>query len=279
MTSNNFRIIAVNDADEAVLTTTATTYTSLPVTNVQLLGRSRVMRTTSTLDFSILGTFPYTRFLSGVSLARHNFTIGATFRLICYSGDDQTGDILYDSGIISAVTALGWGVFEWGLQPWGSVIGNEYSSISTHWFDPVVTKSFEIQISNSDNPAGFIELGRLFLGYSVIPKYNISLNSTFEVVEDTKQVRTDGGTLRSEIGLPYRSISVDLPLVTDTDRQKLTTAFSKVGLRRDVLVSVFPNTGDGKELDYTMVGKFVKVPKYTEVAPNYFKTTLDFEEV
>jgi len=276
---SNLKIIAVNDLDTSAVTTTATTPTSLGVDNLKLNSRSRVFRTTNTNDFSIYGNMDSSKLISGVSLARNNFSTDATYRVILYSGENRTGLVLYDSGFVNAVLRIGWGVFEWGAQSWGAAQSSGYSQITALWLSPVLARSFEIQVSDAGNEAGYIEIGRLFIGFAISPQFNLSFSHALEVVEDTKQYRTDGGTLRSEISLPYRSVNFSLPIITETDRQRLMTAFTKTGLRKDVLLSVFPDQNNAKEIDYTMVCKFTKIPKYVEIAPNYYKADFEFEEV
>jgi|GEM_PF-2019173 len=124
------------------------------------------------------------------------------------------------------------------------------------------------------------EIGRIFLGKYIEVPYNIELGHNLSWEEDTKQYRSDGGTLRSNIEVPYRKVNFILSAVPEYRRAELQHGFRNVGMRRDFFMSLFPeNANENKNIDYSGVVKLIKAPKYAEFANNYFTSKYVMEEI
>lgn len=263
----NLRIIADNLSDSATLSVSPAVVATLPVTNLQLSLRAKVMRTTSTADQQIKGTWTAAQVLSGACLWRHNLTSAATWKLELFSDAAWTTKV-YDSGDVLANPGKALGDLIWGVDPLGvNVFTGWGKAFSVMWFASIVAQSWRITIMDSANPAGYLEIGRLFLGLALEPTYNMSYGVALEWVDDSTQSRTDGGSLRSDAAEVYRRLTIRLDWLTDSDRPKWLDITRTAGKRKDVFLSGYPTSGGQLERDHACAGKLtagapVKHPQY-----------------
>jgi len=199
--------------------------------------------------------------------------------------------LVWDSGILNVTTdTVGsslweWGSFLWGAEAWGSDrVSEEFSPPSNivEWIPTVQTqiRGFKIELFAAGGTISYFEIGRLFIGKYIQPTYNIGYGHSLTWQESTKQYRTDAGSLRSDISIPFRKFEFNLGTITESDRVLLQHELRNVGLRKDLFVSLFPeDASNNKKLDYSGIVKMTKVPKFTEFAQNYYKAKYIMEEV
>lgn len=278
MSRGNLRLLVENQGDLATLTASPAVSATLPVTNLQVAPRARVMRTTGTDDQQILGDQSEGLVADGFSLARHNLTSVGTVQIELFDGAGQTGSLVYDSGEIDVADPIAAGVFRAGVDSWGEN-ENDYDDIFVCWFDAAyIYQSFRITLRDSLNPDGYLEAGRLFLGLSISPSVNFSYGAKLSWVEDTRQERTAGGSLRSEGIGSYRRFEVPLDHLDTADREVLASAFRRVGKRQDILIAGYPEATGNQASDYTLVAKLVSDNSYTAASFNRFAAKHIFEE-
>lgn len=266
--TGHIRIITPNAADIATLSVSPAAAATLPVTNLQDQTRTRVWRSTSIAQQVISFNWSSGVSLSAFSLVRHNLSPSATIRLRIWNSENQTGTVLYDSGTVALGTSLPWGIFVWGVDPWGG--GNIFSgwaySFTTLWFATVIAaRSGSLVIDDAGNAEGYIQASRLFLG----PYFSPSINAgdgglKIGWAESSNQQRTDGGSLRTDGILPNRRISFRLAHLPEVERIQLFEIARVVGLRRDFFLSIFPEDGTATERDFAGQMKFVDpLPEFT----------------
>lgn len=280
MTNPNMRLIAVNAGDSSTLSS-SDFVAGLPVTNLQLEGRGRVARTTNaTGSKTINGDFDGAAAVSACVLNGNNLTSDATWRLQIWDGAGQTGTQVYDSGTVAALEAVGWGEFAWGLSPWGSTAFFGWSTaFSVLWFPAVSGLSFRVTITDAANPAGYLEAKRLILGTAFEPAYNLAYGVQLDWQEDSVQARTEGGSIRTDPRARYRRLAGNLRYMDATDRALLMEAFRLAGLRSEIFVSVFPEVGGAKERDYSLLGKFSRMPSGVHDRVDNWNATFEILEV
>lgn len=273
------RWIIVNAADEATLTASPAVAATLPVTNLQLQSRAKAMRTTSTADQQILGTWTSAQVLSAVVLWRHNLTSAATWRLELFDAASQAGNTVYDSGAVVAAPPKALGDLEWGVDPLGASVFTGWElAYSDLWFTPVVALSFRLTISDATNPAGYFQASRLLLGRYLETETGQSFGYRLTWEEATTLERTDGGTLRSDGADPYRVLELSLEWLTEGERAKFAEMFRRVGRRRDFFVSLFPGSDGARERDYALVGKLTASQGLTHGLPELHQAPFKIEE-
>lgn len=276
----SLRIVTPYTSDAAVLSSSDFSAT-LPVGNLQVEGRGRVARTTNaTGNKTILGNFTGVSVISSLVLYNHNFTSQATWRLELYDGANQTGTRVYDSGTLSALPAVGWGEFQWGLLPWGgSVFTGWGSAFSVMWFSAVGALSFRLTINDAANAAGYIQAKRLLIGSYFEPLVNIEYGMDLSWQDNSEQFRTQGGSIRTDNRVLYRALKGKLPALTPGERATYMDMVRQVALRSEVFISVFPTLGGALERDHAMLGKFTNMPNVAHREYNSYQSDLTFEEV
>jgi hypothetical protein len=260
MANPNVRFIIDNYADDATLSASAGVVAAMPVTNLQDPSRGRFMRTTSIASQTINGNFTLAALVSSVVLYSHTLTSSATWQIKFYDGLNQTGTLLFDSGAQPAYSGKSFGELIYGVDVWGaSVFTGWGKAFSQLWMNSgVVALSFQIIIQDPSNTVGYWDAGRLIIGNYLEPLENIDYGAIeFGWQEDSKQTRTGGGTLRTDVAAAgsFRQLSFSLDYLNEGERAKFAEFQRKGGLRKDFFVSVFATQGGALERDHAMLGK------------------------
>lgn len=273
------KLIVDNKVDTATLTASPAVVSTLPVTYLQTHARSKVMRTTSLADQDIKLTWSSSNVFTAFAALRHNLTGAATWRIRIYSDAAWTTQV-YDSGAILVSPAKALGELLWGIDPLGASVFTGWSyAFGTMWLpSPVAGQSVKITLSDATNPAGYMELCRLFAGVHIESNVNASVGMSLKWSESTKQTRTDGGTLYSESFEPYRDLDFSIDALTPDLRAIFVEASRKVGMRKDIFISVFPGSGGALERDYTMNAKFSAVADSVAVSGDRYAHKYSLQE-
>lgn len=278
---SNLRMLFTNEIDSATLSTPGGTppEASLPVTNLQKYGNSRVMRSTYLSDTQILGEWSTSRWVSACVLWRHNLDGAATMRLELFDDVGQTGNTVYDSGEISALPIKALNELDWGVEPLGAgPFSNAEVKYSTMWFDQTIARSFRITIKSVGNPDGYIDLGRVYMGTYLSPSTNLSFGHGLILVDETEHTITVGGSLWSDAGAKYRVLSFNLDWLSNVDRPRFVEAIRRTGKQQDVFISIYPETGGQLEQDYAFAAKLVNNPTFSPNRPRNFITQYEYQE-
>jgi hypothetical protein len=132
------------------------------------------------------------------------------------------------------------------------------------WFPSTYTnvRSLTITVSDTGVAATGIDCARIVCGTYWQPTYNASRDGLDLGITDTSQnSRTDAGDLVSDRGFINDELSLNLGLLTDTDRNNLLQIIRTAGVNRNILVSVFPTDYNASgpnnttEQHYTVYGK------------------------
>jgi hypothetical protein len=264
-----------NVADNAVLSASPALVPSLPVTMLQDDRRGRAMRSTGTTQ-TISGTYDEIQTVDGCTLVRHNFSALAMIRIKMYDGENQSGNVVYDSGMLVYGDLIPAGEFTAGIDPFGGAFHTPPLVIM--WFSPVAIRSFEILLDDSNNADGYLQIGRLFMGLSFSPEFNFSWGSKLEFVDRSIRTRTSAGGLRTRKQSRFRRLSISLDWITDSDRSRLSSEF-RAANGRDVLVSAFPNETGIRLSDYTLVAQIVDGTSFDHTYYDNYRLPLVFEDV
>lgn len=274
------RLIINNLADDATLAASPALVSTLPVTNLQDQSRETVARTTGLATQTIDVTLDQARPISACVLYRGNFTAAATWRVKVYD-DAALTTLLYDSGggvYLAGPKPLG--DLDWGIDPLGASLFDEWGyTFSALWFPVVVGAFVRITLEDPDNPDGYMQASRLFLGsYSELTHMPVP-GAALGWRETTTQSRTDGGTLRSEAGAGYRALTVSGRYLPEENRTAVTNLLRDSGLRKDVYVSVFPELNNALERDHQLQAKLVALDPTVIPVYGAVDQTLRFEEI
>ena len=276
----NVRILVQNDADSAVLSAAPALVATLPVTNLQETSRYLVARSTSTASQDVLGEWTANRCLSCCTLWRHNLTATGTIRLQLYSGAAQSGTVLYDSGAVVAQPIKALGDMDLVYDPLATSVFTGWDwAFTTLWFDALWCRSFRLTLADAGNPAGYFQAARLMLGRHLEPLNNMSYGVEMGWDENTKQTRTDGGSLRSQSTESFRRLKFSLDYLDDGNRARLVELTRVLGMRLDFFVSCYPGANGAKERDHAMVAKFSAIPSLVHPIFDYHAAQFQLEEM
>ena len=272
-----------NAVDTATITDgNANILSTLPQDNLKKSQRTKVVRTSNTSDLILeLDWGGSGKNLSGIGLMRHNLQSTATWQIQIYDGVNQTGTLIYDSGVVSPIPPKSLGDLDWGVDPLGASVfdgWDEGNAFSTIWFTQVTGLSMRVTISDATNTDGYLQASRLFAGVASTPIVNTSFGLQSSWEEGTQQFRSEGGSLRSDSKPQFRQINLTLGYLEAGERSGFFENVRVVGLRKDFLVSVFPEYNGAQERDYTMACKLSSMPKFEYWAHNTHRLSMNLVE-
>jgi hypothetical protein len=253
----NLRIVHNNIADTATVTASPTAGSYLAA-NLQTDYKSQFHRSTgTTVTYTLSWASPLpAQTVQCVSLPCTNLTATATIRIQLYANSDVTGEIVAaDTGTVPAASSTQISQF---TNPTGNLFAYGAVTKTVHWYNssyPSV-RAVKITVTDTSNPAGYIDCARIVCGTFWEPTYNASREGLVVSVTDTSaNSRNDAGDLVSEQGFVYDQVQLNLELLTDTDRDTLLGIIRRRGVAQNVLLSVFPDNRTSTELAYLIYGK------------------------
>lgn len=239
------------DANTLTVTSEAGTYVKENLQNVQ---PGRIWRSTDLTDQVITCDLQKQRECTGFALYAHNLSINSAITFEVFA-DPGLVDLVYTTTFPGVTPEYGWGTQPLGLYGLGGYSDEGIiQTFSTHWTAGVVVgQSIRVTISDSANPDGYIEAGRLKIGAAVdvpvAPGYSMGFS------EQTSLTRTRGGALRSDNRPAYRWANIDTTLMDITEETRLMDLFEEVGRRSDVLWAAFPGESTTRERRNTILGR------------------------
>lgn len=266
----------LNNLVDIASTITATNeVATLPIENVQDMSRGKIFRSTTTTSVITI-TFPTTYTISTFTVGNHNLTLNDTIAYTFYDGINGTGTSLHSGNF--QITSDG--AKETASDIIYSDIKNAtyYKENANNVLEPQTgVRSVVLFVSRA---SGVVDIGRIIIGDAVEATYNISYGHYLSFEEPTTQYRTDSGSLRSDMALPYKRFEFNMNTMSESDRQVLQRGFADVGKRRDFTVSVFPcDDIEEKKIDYSGIVKLTRIPKFQEFQHNWYKAKYVMEEV
>jgi hypothetical protein len=274
-----FKIIVNNYYDEAILTlATGTEAGEMALTNTQVYGNELRFVSTDINEVVITGELNIAKIMGGFSLYRHNLSNTATYRLEIFDDANQTGNLTYDSGIKPSVPQRSFNEWDWRMTPLVSSPFDNWPVRSSYlFFDSIFARSFKLTINDPDNQTGEIEVTRIYMGRTFSPSRNFKWGQTTQPKSNGRQVRTDGGSLYSQVKKKYRAIDFKVTL-SDIDRAAFFNATDYLGTDLDFFISLYPNAGNQQEMESAIACKFIEIPSLTDDGYNQNSTSIKIEE-
>lgn len=252
--SKNLHLIPGSDLDAATLNLSPAAVNSLPATNMQRQGRgriSRVLGSNLTIRANVVATTA-----NGFAIANHNLENTGVVRVRLYDGENQTGNMVYDSGAQPIATLIPWGVMRPGLDPWGySYDSVGMPKIFSLWFELTAYRSIRIDIESPTND--YIDIGRLFIGTAFVPSKNYNWGNELEWVDKSEHTRTAAGSLKTKQVKAYRRFTYQLSHLNNEERERLSYDLERRTKAGDVLICLNPAATGRTALEQTMIAKRV----------------------
>ena len=277
----NLRLLLNNLLDTATLSVSPALAASLPADNLKIARRDAVARTTGLNTQHVYGNLAAPNWIDTVALWGHNLTSGGSWRIRLYDAADRTGTLVYDSGAQAAVALKTLGELTWGISPL-----NEYWSatgVTPHTVLALTTAvyaaSFDLEWSDAANPAGYTQVGRVYLGKSFVPTVNFDWGQSLRQQDDSSYLRSAAGSLFVDRSNRYRVLTLTLSWLTDEEVTRLFDELGARGKETDVLVSAYPDAGPGRRLQHTLAARLSELPEVTRRFLNTSATALTFVEI
>lgn len=280
----NLRIVPRNFHDEATLATELAPVTGYPIANTQDTQRSRVWRSTAGTNQYIAGTYAdgLLRTASFAGFFRHRCH-GGNVRLQLYSDAAYTTQV-YDSGTVAIINVTPTDGLDWGITPY--VGGTAIDPFITDapfwlWFSGTPHRSFKWSFSSNVSTYGYAywQVCRFFLGNYFSLTYNPQYGITLGVVDQTDRNRSRGASLRTNVGPSWRTMTMDLARIPESERAAWLDIMKYLGTGRDFVSSLFPGEATRRERDHTINCKFTSLDPLERWHLQYLKKRLQFEEV
>lgn len=214
---SNMILAFPNSIDDAVLSGGSWEAT-LPITNIQNRKIGKVARSTSDASGNtvIIIDMVADRFVKIVSIINHNMSSAASWRIIG-SSSPSFATTEYDSGVIYV-----WGVvypfgsLQYGLPNWWEGIASEddladLTKTATHILPSTkYLRYWKINIYDTTNSDGYVQIGRIFIGDGWQPKINMDYGAALSWNTDTDIIQAKSGAEYFNRATPYRSITFKL---------------------------------------------------------------------
>ena len=257
-----------------------------PLANLQQKLLSKVTRsvdllaTSTRLDIDLGNASTIVRF---VALARHNLTTAATYRIT--AGTTVGGTDIYDSTTLPVWPAvylpedLEWEDDNWWEGQISAVAAQGYPIALEHDCDANIrARYWRIALTDAANPAGYVELARLWMGPLWAPQRNLSYGAGLTWEARSVSEYSLGGVLFSEPRPPARVLRLTLNALNDAEAYgTILDAQRRVGT--DGEVWVIPNWDDAaRRFKRDFLARFRRFDPIAQVHNRLHETSFELEE-
>lgn len=267
--------------------------------NLKLDTKSLVSRSNSANQSSLILDFGSQKTVGGVVLAFTNLaSSSATIKLVGYNVTPSiSGTSLVTAGVTTAfntgaVACCPWNNLAlpaWGTNPAGS---SNYSygggTYARSWLTEaqaaIPVRYLGIEITDSGNTAGYIEVSRIITGPYWSPAYNTGYGIEAGIKDLSEHVRTESGDLLTRRGPRFKTLNFNLEWMKGSDRKEMTKILLGNGMPKPLFVSLFPDS-TGTDEDYQregihqIYGKMTTVPGVSYTSYEIYSTNMELEEV
>lgn len=223
----------------------------LPLANLQNSDVQRVARSTN-------ATTANTRFrvdlgssapegVNSFAMLNHNLSTTAQWRIVVTSDatDTDAGQRVLDTGNINVwVPTVLAGTQAWGTFPWDGIDLRRYPSGTVVFYvtpSAVIARYIWVYITDTTNPAGYVQIGRFLSGAAWSPELNYSYGATLRYVDPSEVKRTRGGRRISLVKPRYRQIELKFDNLTQTEAYGVAFEVDRqLGKTGDFLLSLDP---------------------------------------
>lgn len=245
--------------------------TTLPQSNIKDRRLSKLARTTSAgVTFTIdLGS---AKSVGIFAIAAHNFSETSTVKL---EGDDSSSfaSVNYDSGAISPYPsgAIPQELLEWeddnfwlGTISEEAIAGYRAPFILVIPTKPVL-RYWRVTITDSSNPDGYTQMGRVFIGDAWTAEYNYSFGASLKFSDPTVVMESLGGEEYFDVRKNPREHEFTLQFLSETEAYARVIDMQRyAGVSGEVLV--VPNSDDTSNgFRRNFLGRMVDLGGFSDV--------------
>lgn len=196
----------------------------LPLVNLQTREIRKVARSTNTLldstRFDV--DFGVSRAVKTAAIVGHNLSVDALYRITGADNPSFTSPG-YSSGWQRVwPTTFASSTLEWSDDNfWSGRIPQEfidgYPAVLLHLIESTAYRYWRLEIDDTTNADGYIDLGRLFLAEQRSPTFNYSKGAELGFIPKSGIEESEGGNEKFDIKRDPRFFSFELKVITDVE--------------------------------------------------------------
>jgi hypothetical protein len=142
----------------------------------------------------------------------------------------------------------------------------------------VFFKSGRLSIVDASARNGVHEFDRIYLGSVIAPAVNFDYGHVHQWFSGAQKERTVGGSNRGNKRQSKRKFKFDLSWISERERPLFSEAVRKTDITDDWFISMFPEAGGQKEIEYAMSCTFTSQPSITGNFYNNYLIPVEVEE-
>ncbi len=216
----NPRFLFVNNLDTATLTSVPPTVVEQPLSNLLHPGQYKVAQTNSGIvSWTITATWPTAIPVNLFVFSQHNISEGAAVRVEFYN----QGVLLHTHRVTT-------------LYP-NTVF---HTHVGTH----IEVTSISLVIQDSNNPFGFLRIGRMGAGLAFIPTKGAKPGVQFRWLDTGTVERAGSGAMVPLPGFKAKQMDISLDFLTKDERNVFSLVLRDIGVRGNWFLSLYPNDPD-----------------------------------
>ena len=286
--ANNLRVVAINQAKYATITTSTSTVATLPIGNIKTDFKTEVWRTNNIkTNVNINLTWTSGKIVSLVALPFCNFSSTATMRVQMYSDSAWTTSV-HDSGSNLCCGYVDFSEFDWGGEELGvnafSYGGGTYARL---WLPVNTVQSIRITISDSANNQAYLESGCIVVGKYWEPTKNPAYGAYSGIKDLSVTKRTDAGDSITQRGSKHKTVNMNMKEMDATDRRHLSDIIKSSGTMNPIFLSLYPDADPtfvdseavALEQDNQIYGKMAKLNNMATTYYNNYSSSITLEEI
>lgn len=287
MTTGNGNILLFyqNLVDTASLSASSSVGT-LPVTNLADYRPTIVWRATGRTAEYVQADLGSTQFVQSVIAWNHNWTNASTIRLRVSNNSDMSSPT-YDSGTVDGWPSIV-GAGEGGAGIGGAGGAPILSAFNQYRFYRVLLipgsvsgRYVRLDMADPTNSAGYVQMGRLFIGSYLQPTINFQYGWKLGWKDLGLATRTDSGSVRFSKRGKHRVLELSWDYLEQGEALVSFDDIGRiVGMSRDMFAVPMPDAGTSLQYRTAIYGvPTVNGPVAGVSAPAFYSFSLTLEEI
>lgn len=156
-----------------------------------------------------------------------------------------------------------------------------YQSPYIQRLDSVVTARYwRVEMFDSGNPAGYIQIGRLFMARGWTPSVNYTYGAALGYQDPTPVETSLSGAEYFDVRSKFRVMNFDLEYISDTEAYNYALDLQRVaGISGEVLVMPDGGTDVGQQPLRSFVGRLRQIGAVTQPKPTAYSVKFEVKEL
>lgn len=261
---------------------------SLPLANITNKRLSKVARSTNAANSStkFVLNLQSVQSIQCIALITHNISVSGTVQIKGNSSNSFTSPI-YNSGAIQVYPS---GTIPINLLEWeednfwlGTLSQNALAGYRAPFFillpSAQTLQYWQIEIFDSGNSDGYIQIGRVFIGKAFTPSRNMGYGQTLGDTDDSVFETSLTGEEFVDVRTTYRIHKFELPLLTKEEAYSYVMDIQRIaGTNKEVfLIGDYDDTNNLNRRSF--LGRFKTLNPISQKTPTLYSCQFEIKEI